>query len=80
MPGKAGQRATHVGREAEALPVGQSQQLVVIQHRVQVLDPLGVHVAVEDNPLALLQLTSHVVDDPGVGGSDGCWPTRNFKP
>lgn len=60
--------SAYIGREAEALAVGQSQELVVIQHRVQVLHPLRVHVAVEDDPLALLQLAPHVVDDP-VGGS-----------
>lgn len=62
-PGRPG--GTYIGREAEALSVGQSQQLVVIQHRVQVLNPLRVHVAIKHNPLALLQFSPHVVYDPG---------------
>jgi len=66
----------YVGWQAEALSVGQREQLVVIQHRVQVLHPLWVHVAVEYDPLALLQLPAHVVNDPGgrreeEGGREG---------
>ncbi len=52
-----------VGRDAEALAVGQSEQLVVVEDGVQVFDPLGVDVAVEDYPLPLVQLTANVVDD-----------------
>jgi hypothetical protein len=39
------------------------QQLVVVEDRVEVLDPLGVDVSVEDDPLPLVDLASHVVDD-----------------
>ena len=55
---------THVGGDAEPLPVRQGQQLVVVEHRVEVLHPLGVDVAVEDDPLSLPDLTPHVVYDP----------------
>lgn len=52
----------HVGRQREALAVGQRQQLVVVQHGVEVLHPLGVHVAVEYDPLPLVDLAADVVD------------------
>jgi hypothetical protein len=62
---------THIGRQAKALSIRQRQELVVIQHGVQVLHPLGVHIAIKDNPLAFLQLTSHIVYDPSL--------QKNFK-
>ena len=40
------------------------QEFVVVEDRVEVLDPLGVNVAVENDPLPLVDLASHVVDDP----------------
>ena len=43
-----------VGRELDALAVGQAQHLVVVQHRVHVLDPQGVHRPVADDPLVVL--------------------------
>ena len=56
-------RDTHVRRDGEALAVGQRQQLAVVEHRVEILDPLRVDVAVEDDPLTLADLAAHVVDD-----------------
>ena len=53
----------HVARDGEPLTVGQREQLVHVQHAVQVLHPLRVHVAVKDNPLALVQLPAHIVDN-----------------
>ena len=53
----------YVGGQAQTLSVGQGQQLVVVQHRVEILHPLWVHIAVKDDPLALLQLPAHVVND-----------------
>ncbi|KAH6607744.1 hypothetical protein Trco_004057 [Trichoderma cornu-damae] len=52
-----------VGRQVEALSVGQGEQLVVVEDAVQVLDPLGVDVAVEDDPVSLGVLAAEVVDD-----------------
>lgn len=57
---------TYVWRQAETLSVGQGEQLVVVQHRVEILYPLGVHVTIKDDPLPFLQLASHVVNDPGM--------------
>lgn len=41
-----------VGSELDALSAGHGQQPVVIQHRVQALDPLWVDVTVAHNPRA----------------------------
>lgn len=43
-----------VGPELDALSAGHGQQPVVIQHRVQALDPLWVDVTVAHNPRAHL--------------------------
>jgi hypothetical protein len=40
------------------------QELVVVEHGVEVLDPLRIDVAVEDDPLPLVDLAPHVVYDP----------------
>jgi hypothetical protein len=53
----------HVARDGQPLPVGQREQLVNVQHAVQVLHPLRIHVPVKYNPLALVQLTAHIVDN-----------------
>ena len=42
--------------ESDAFAVGQRQQPVVVHHRVHVLDPQRVHVAVEHQVLALVLL------------------------
>ena len=39
-----------VGSELDPLAVRQRQQPVIVEHRVQRLDPLRVHVAVADDP------------------------------
>lgn len=41
-------------RELNALAVGQAQHLVVIQHRVHVLDPQGIDRPIADHPLVVL--------------------------
>lgn len=56
--------STHIGRYSQPLAVGQSEQFVVVQHGVEVLHPLGVHVSVKDDPLSLVDFTAHVVNDP----------------
>ena len=57
----------NVRRELDALTVGQAQHLVVVQHRVHVLDPQRVHRAVADHPLVsfrrLLNHTNKPVTD-----------------
>ena len=63
--------ATHVGRQTESLPVREGEEFVVIQDTVLVLHPLRVHVAIKDDPLPLVQFTTHVVNDPGDGGTGG---------
>lgn len=57
---------THVGRQTEPLPVGEGEELVVVQDAVLVLHPLRVHVPIKDDPLPLVQLSTHIVDDPGT--------------
>ena len=39
-----------VGRHGDAVAVGQRQRLVVVQHRVEVLDPDSVHGPVQHEP------------------------------
>lgn len=39
-----------VGSELDALPAGHGQQPVVIQHRVQALDPFWVYIPIAHNP------------------------------
>ena len=39
------------------------QKLVVIEHRVQILDPLRIDIPVKDDPLPLVDLAPHVVND-----------------
>ncbi len=53
----------HVARDGQPLPVGQREQLVHVQHAVQVLHPLRVHVPVKDDPLTLVQLPAHIVNN-----------------
>mmetsp|Transcript_24250 Transcript_24250/g.59856 ORF Transcript_24250/g.59856 Transcript_24250/m.59856 type:complete len:305 (+) Transcript_24250:6836-7750(+) len=48
----------HVGRNLQALAVGESEELVVVEDRVEVLGPLGVHVAVKHDPVAPVLLAS----------------------
>lgn len=57
---------SYIWRHTETLSVGQREQLVVIQHRVEIFNPLGVDVAVKDDPLAFLQFASDVVNDSKV--------------
>ena len=55
------------GRDREALAVRERERLVVVEHGVEVLGPLRVDVAVEDDPVALAQLPevvrAHRADD-----------------
>ncbi len=53
----------HVARDGQSLTVRQREQLVHVQHAVQVLHPLRVHVAVKYNPLALVQLPTDIVNN-----------------
>lgn len=62
-----------IGGDGETLAVGQREQLVVIQHGVEVLHPLRIHVTVKDDPLSLVDLPSHVVNDLPVGPEKGRW-------
>lgn len=55
---------TYIWWKAETLSVGQRQQFVVIQHRVEVFDPLRIDVTIENDPLSLLELSSDVIYDP----------------
>ena len=54
----------NIGRDPESLSIGEGEQFVVVQHAVEVLHPLGVHVSVEDDPLPFVQLSTHIVYDP----------------
>lgn len=47
----------YVGRDRETFTIRQSQQFVVIQYTVQVLNPLRINISIKDNPVTLVQLT-----------------------
>lgn len=55
---------TDIRRNGQPLSIRQSEEFVVIQHRVEVLHPLRVHVSIKDDPLTLAYLTMHIVFDP----------------
>ena len=57
--------SAYISWDAKSLSIGQSKHLVVIQHAVQVLNPLWVHIPIKDDPLSLVELTTHIVNDPG---------------
>jgi hypothetical protein len=45
------------------LTVWQSKQLVVIQKTVEIFYPLRIHVTVENDPVTLATLSTHIIDD-----------------
>lgn len=45
---------SYIWWQAETFSIGQGEQLVVIQNRVQIFNPLWVNVAIKDDPLTLL--------------------------
>ena len=54
---------TYIGWNSQTLSIGQSKKFVVIQDRVQILNPIRVHISVEYDPLAFARLASHVVNN-----------------
>ena len=54
---------THICWNAKTFTVGQGEKFVVVQHRVQVLHPLWVHVTIKDDPLSLGQFSTYIVND-----------------
>lgn len=57
---------SYIWWHTETLSVRQREQLVVIQHRVEIFHPLRIDITVKDDPLAFLQFTSNVVNDSKV--------------
>lgn len=55
---------SYIWRKAETFSIGQGEQFVIVQNRVQVFHPFGINIAIKDNPLTFLQLSSHIVYDP----------------
>ena len=53
----------HVSGKRQTVSCGQRQQSVVVQHGVQILRPLGIHIAVEHDPVTTRTLSAHVVVD-----------------
>jgi len=49
---------TYIGRDGETLSVWQRQQLVVVQHRVEILHPLRVNISVKYYPLQACHFVS----------------------
>lgn len=49
-----GKVCSYIWWQAETLSIGQGQQLVVIQHRVQIFHPLRINITIKDDPLSLL--------------------------
>lgn len=51
--------------KAQSFSIWECQQLVVIQNRIQVLDPFRINISIKDDPLSFLQFSSHVVYNSG---------------
>ena len=64
--------------QPDPLPVGQRQQSVVVHHRVHVLHPQGVHVAVEQDVLALV-LVGGAVDLAEDVGEEAVGPVAGDR-
>eukprot|EP00962_Isochrysis_galbana_P019611 scaffold5708_cov107-Isochrysis_galbana.AAC.11 len=61
-----------VGAKLDALAVGHGEQPVVVEHRVERLDPLGINIAVADDPaLDIRKLLHHLA---GGGGQHAIEP------
>lgn len=54
--------------DGETLAIRKCKQLVVVQYRVEVLHPLRVYITVKDDPLPLVDLSTHIVNDLPIGG------------
>ena len=57
------ERQAHVRWDGEALAVGKGEEFAVVKHGIEVLHPIRIDVAVEDDPLPLAALSTNVVDD-----------------
>lgn len=57
---------SYIWWQAETLSIRQGEQLVVIQNRVEIFNPLRVNITIEDDPLTLLQFTSNIVNDSEI--------------
>ncbi len=56
---------TSIRLETDALPIGQSQQLVIIHHAVHALNPHSVHIAIkQDVPSFILHTKAIVICGP----------------
>ena len=53
----------HIGRNGEALPRGEGEELGVVEDTIQVLRPLRVHVAIEYDPVAPFHFPADVVQN-----------------
>lgn len=53
--------------QRQSFTIGQGEQFVVIKHRVQILNPFRVYIAVEYYPLAFVDFATHVVNDFSTG-------------
>ena len=54
----------YIGWDSQTFTVWQGQQLVVVKDTVQVLHPLWINIAIKNDPLPLVDLTTHIVNDP----------------
>ena len=61
---------SYVGWNLQSLTRGKCQKFVVIEHRVEVLGPLWVDIAIKYDPVASGRLTSNVVDDSSEDASE----------
>ena len=55
---------TYIGWDSQTFTIRQCKQFVVIQYTVQVFHPLWINIAVENNPLTLVNLPTNIVNDP----------------
>ena len=54
----------YIGWDSQTFAIRQCQQFVVVQNAVQVFHPFWIHVAVKNDPLALVDLPTDIVNDP----------------
>lgn len=66
-----------IGGDGETLAIRQREQLVVIQHGVEVFHPLRVHITVKDDPLPFVDFPTHIVNDLPMGAE--VWEVSEWK-
>src|SRR5271155_615737 len=53
---------SNIGGQIESLAGWQSEQLVIVKHTVEVLNPFRINIPIEDDPVSFRFLTTEIVD------------------